>query len=213
LVTKLSKKLEDKAIEKGRLEGEVRRAKMQISDRMLMLEESEAEAAKLLAEESSLKVVMEAKRSLLASTKDSETLRAVLESDEVTCSELAFSQQTIERGVCLLRKIVSQCKDIILGAESRLVESTQRYGLLELRVSSMGSILGSKVEQLRRMTEGGRQALFLRPVSNNPETHISTVHTFNTCPVCGFWYICYNFVPLGCGHKYYQFCLSEYAKK
>jgi hypothetical protein len=197
LVTKLSKKLEDKAIEKGRLEGGVRRAKMQISDRMLMLEESEAEA----------------QRSLLASTKDSETLRAVLESDEVTCSELAFSQQTIERGVCLLRKIVSQCKDIILGAESRLVESTQRYGLLELRVSSMGSILGSKVEQLRRMTEGGRQALFLRPVSNNPETHISTVHTFNTCPVCGFWYICYNFVPLGCGHKYYQFCLSEYAKK
>jgi hypothetical protein len=63
------------------------------------------------------------------------------------------------------------------------------------------------------MKDGGGHAFFPRPISDNPETLVSTTHTFNVGPVCGFWYVCYNFVPLECRHTYHQFCLSEHSKK
>lgn len=66
-------------------------------------------------------------------------------------------------------------------------------------------------DQSKKMSEGTWLTFFPRPLGNNLEKPLSKVHVVNACPVCGYWYIANNFVPLGCGHIYHEFCLAVLA--
>jgi len=117
----------------------------------------------------------------------------VVTAHEAKCVDIAFNRQTAERGVFISRKVLSECENTIVDTETRLAESSEKHTLLSSRVSSLGSLLGSMTEQLNRMKDGGSHTFWPRPVSNNPEMPLSRNHILNACPVCGFWYICFNF--------------------
>ena len=196
--------LEGRSIEKEGLEGEVRRAKIMLSDRQVMLCEGSLEVEKLSAEESNLRKKLSASSSLSEGG-----LAARL---QVECDEVVFKKKFAERSVSLSKEVVERCEGTIFRVEGRLLESATEYNLVSNRVTSLESLLSCMEDQLRRMKEGGGNALFPRPTSGNPDTPLSTIHVLNACPVCCFWYKRHNFVPLGCGHTYHPWCLTEHAK-
>ena len=100
----------------------------------------------------------------------------------------------------------------IRDLESDLKRSTNKKVEIETRVSSSEGLWLSMEEQLRRMTEDGGTVFFPRPIFGSPTTPTTTVHTLNACPVCSFWFSCFDYCSLGCGHTYHPYYLEEHAR-
>jgi hypothetical protein len=124
--------LEGRSIEKEGLEGEVRRAKIMLSDRQVMLCEGRLEVEKLSAEESDLRKKLSASSSL--SEGD---LAARL---QVECDEVVFKIKFAERSVSLSKEVVERCEGTIFRVEGRLLESATEYNLVSSRVTSLESL-------------------------------------------------------------------------
>jgi hypothetical protein len=62
------------------------------------------------------------------------------------------------------------------------------------------------------MSEGGGAVFFPRPIFGSPTTPTATIHTLNACPICSFWFSCFDYCSLGCGHTYHPYCLAEHAR-
>lgn len=214
LLSKSKKELEESRARTEELEGEVRRAKIMLSDRELMIEESKVQKTNLCEQEVLLqRRIFEKEEALSCGTsKDSLQLMALLVADKAEMEEVAVTRSLLEQTGAHSSSVILGCKRIISSAESRLAESIHCCCEVSARVLSVESLLSSMLEQKIRMSIGGGGSFFPRPVPNNPSKPISTNHDLNACPVCGFWYIQNNFIPLGCGHTYHQFCLLELIK-
>lgn len=100
----------------------------------------------------------------------------------------------------------------LASVEGQLRESLEKQENVRSRFSGLERLLVSMHDQLKKMKEGTGYAFFPRPLGNNPESPLSTAHILNACPVCGYWYLAKNFVPLCCGHTYHVFCLAQHAR-
>jgi hypothetical protein len=107
---------------------------------------------------------------------------------------------------------VASYESAILDLDSELERSTNKNLKIETRVSSLEGLLQSMEEQLGSMNEGGGVVFFPRPIFGSPTTPTATVHTLNACPVCSFWFSCFDYSSLGYGHTYHPYCLAEHAR-
>lgn len=194
--------LEERLVEVQGLEGQSRRAKIMLSDRVVMLEEEERELSNL-----------NHRHTLLQSKVQDTELNSEGGSSEGSSSleDLSLSIAFKSKSTAHCRTIVAGCREELRSVETRLRESLLRQENVQSRVSGLERLLIGMQDQSKKMSEGTGLAFFPRPLGNNPEKPLSEVHVINACPVCGYWFSCNNFVPLGCGHTYHGFCLAQHA--
>jgi hypothetical protein len=213
--------LSESIAERGLVEDKLRRARILLSDRQAMMDKSTHQLKELNEQENTLKTVIAQKRSLLVGLEISDSSRGCEESmqlrldiatDEAKYESFAFKKGLEERTILRSSKAVASCESAILDLESELERSTNKNLEIETRVSSLEGLLQSMEEQLGRMNEGGGTVFFPRPIFGSPITPIVTVHTLNACPVCSFWFNCFDYSSLGCGHTYHPYCLAEHAR-
>lgn len=199
--------LADRLVEVERLEGQSRRAAILLSDRVVMLEVHERELENLSEQHTLLQRKIRERESLLCS----EVLASSHETDKMQSDDVSLSMALAEKTAAHCRTVVSGCQGDLESVEGRLRESSERHKNVMSRVLGLERVLVGMQDQEKKMSEGTGLAFFPRPLPNNPEKPISTVHRLNACPVCGYWYVAHNFVPLCCGHTYHSFCLGVHA--
>lgn len=218
-VAELKVLLEGSQRERVSLEDKLRRAKMLLSDRQMMLDDSAAEVAKCVEDLRSVKRAIAKKSELVTelevASSDSEALshlKREITNDEATCEKLIFHQGMEERTVARSQKVVLACEVDTIELSDQLESTIKRHTETEHRVSSMEKLVHAMTCQLARMQDGGGAAFFPRPILGSPETPLVTVHTLNACPVCSLWFSSYDYAALGCGHTYHPYCLFEHSQ-
>ena len=212
LLEECRKELQESSVEVEDLEGQVRRATIILSDRLVMLEDHERELSKICDQEAVLRNKIAEKEALLCKSGGSVELSSGLGDEKLLSDDISLSKAHASRTAAHCSSVVVGCRADLASVECRLLESSQRRENVLKRVSGLEVLLVGMHEQLRRMKEGSGHALFPRPLANNPEKPVSSVHILNACPLCGFWYKANNFVALCCGHTYHPFCLSQHAR-
>lgn len=206
------KELLESSAEVEVLEGQARRAAIMLSDRIVMLEDHEQELAKICDQAALLQNKIAEKEALLCKSGGSVELSLSLGDDKLRCDEVCLSKALASRTAAHCSTVVVGCQADVASVECRLQESAQRRKNVLSRVSGLESLVVGMHDQLRKMNEGSGHGFFPRPVANNPQKPVSSIHCLNACPVCGFWYKSNNFIPLCCGHTYHPFCLSLHAR-
>ncbi|KAG0556225.1 hypothetical protein KC19_11G036400 [Ceratodon purpureus] len=204
--------LKESSVEVERLEGQSRRAAFNLSDRVVMLEDHEREVAGFLEKHTRLQSTIQETESLLSIQGGSEVLNSALVSSKLQVEDVALSMALASKASAHCRAIVLGCRVDLASVEEQLRESLERHENVRSRLSGLERLLVSMRDQSKKMNEGTGYAFFPRPIANNPESPLSTVHILNACPVCGYWYLANNFVPLSCGHTYHVFCLAQHAR-
>jgi hypothetical protein len=224
LAKKSEVELEESSGERGRLEGEIRRARMLHSDRQVMLLQSKHSLEKCTAEELAVRGDIERNSKTLMELQQSGSFD-VAHADRVAELSMALelyksrlqsviAQKSMEEATMRVsRDTVANCDLSILGLENRLQECEVRHATISTRVSSLGSLLTSMQDQLQEMKEGRGIVFYPRPISSNPTSPVETSCMINACPVCSLWYSHRNFVFAACGHTYHHWCIAELSKK
>ena len=203
--------LKERVAEVERLEGQLRRAEIMLSDRVVMLEEHERELANFEEQHAVLRSKIAETESLFCKGLGSEVLSSSLVADKLQSDENSLSMALAAKSSAHCQTVVLGCRASVASIEGRLRESLERQSNVQSRVKGLECLIVGMHDQFKKMNEGTGHAFFPRPVGNNPEKPVSTVHVLNACPVCGYWYAAHNFVPLCCGHTYHLFCLSQHA--
>jgi hypothetical protein len=144
--------------------------------------------------------------------EESRQVRSNIANAEAKNESFAFKKSLEERTILRSGKVVAAYESAILDLESDLDGSMSKNLEIERMVSSLEGFLQSMEEQLRRMNEGGGTVFFPRPIFGSPTTPTATVHTLNACPICSFWFSCFDYSSLGYGHTYHPYCLAEHAR-
>jgi hypothetical protein len=215
---------EESSIERGRLEGELRRAKMLRADRHVMFLQSKHALEQCEVEEMVFSSEVERNGKTLAELQEkvsSESnyidyvteLKMALELGTAKVQGFTAKKAMEETSMRVSRDAVASCDSLISGLEERLQECELGHTVISARVLSLGSLLTSMEDQLQEMKEGRGVSFYPNPIASNPTSPIEVACKINACPVWSLWYSHRNFVSMDCGHTYHHWCLAEHSKK
>lgn len=168
--------LEGNQLEKVSLEDKLRRAKMLLSDRQMILDDSGAEVAKCVEELRSVKSAIAKKSELVTAlevgSSNSEALshlRREITNNEATCEKLIFHQGMEERTVARSQKVVLACEVDTVELSDQLENTIKRHAESQHRVLSMEKLVHKMTSQLAKMQDGRGAAFFPRPILESPQ--------------------------------------------
>jgi hypothetical protein len=142
------------------LEGKVRRAKIMLSDRELIIQESKLLMSKLCKQEVLHQHRIFEKEASLSCIENSTELMTSLLEDKAKLAKLVVTHNLFDQTGTHSSSVISSCKHTISSTKTRLDESVGCCSEVFSRVLSLESLLHSMREQKARMSVGGGNLFF-----------------------------------------------------
>jgi flagellar biosynthesis/type III secretory pathway chaperone len=142
--------LRESTADRGLVADKLRRARILLSDRQAMMDDSKHHLKELSEQEQALQTVIAQKRSLLADLEisgssegceESRQLRSDIANSEAKNESFCFKKALEERTILQSSKAVAACNSAIFDLESDLERSTNKNMEIETRVSSLEGLL------------------------------------------------------------------------
>jgi hypothetical protein len=221
----LSSDFENVCQEKSILEGEIRRTQIMMYDRTVLIAQSKHQLQKLneivlqseLAKNKLLERDLHGR--LFASLGDDQELthqaKVLGQSISYACSGMEgmqFKKSIEEQTSSYHNGEAASCELELSKLQDKLLDCCNRHGAISAKISNSNKIQAAYVEQLSCMHLGGGAATYPLSLSTNPSEPEQTTQFLNACPLCGFWYKCYNHLSFVCSHTYHPWCAVQQLK-